>query len=188
MAMRATHDEWTVDMLDALPDDGNRYEVIDGVLFVTPAPSDVHQLVAGALFARLRQYLRPSTIGRALQSPADVRRPDRRRNRVQPDVFVVRLTDEKRPSYPFDLTDLLLAVEIESPSDPAYDYQTKRELYLSSGVPEYWIVSPNARTVARWRAGKDSAELLTSRLEWQPPGMTAPLIIDLPEFFDDALG
>jgi Uma2 family endonuclease len=188
MAMRATNAEWTVDMLDALPDDGNRYEIIDGVLFVTPAPSDVHQLVVGALQARLHQYLRPSTIARVLHSPADVRRPDRRRNRVQPDVFVVRLTDQKRPPYPFDLADLLLALEVESPSDPAYDYQTKRELYLSSGVPEYWIVSPTARTFACWGASKDSAELLTTRLEWQPAGMTVPLIIDLPEFFDDALG
>jgi Uma2 family endonuclease len=188
MAMPATHAEWTVDMLDALPDDGNRYELIDGVLFVTPAPSDVHQLVVGALFARLRQYLRPSTIARALHSPADVRRPDPRRNRVQPDVFVVRLADNKRPPYPFDLTDLLLAVEVESPSNSAYDYQTKRELYLSSGVPEYWIVSASARTFARWRTGPDTAELLTARLEWHPNGMASPLIIDLPEFFDDALG
>ena len=50
----------TVDMLDALPEDGQRYELIDGELFVTPAPSDVHQFVVGALYARLRQYLRPS--------------------------------------------------------------------------------------------------------------------------------
>ena len=57
MAMPAAHAEWTVDMLDALPDDGNRYELIDGVLFVTPAPSDVHQLVVGALYVRLREYL-----------------------------------------------------------------------------------------------------------------------------------
>lgn len=188
MAMRATHSEWTVDMLDALPDDGNRYELIDGTLFVTPAPSDVHQLVVGALHARVRAYLRPEPVARALISPADVRRPDRRRNRVQPDIFVVRLTDEKRPPYPFDLTDLLLAVEVESPNNQAYDHQTKRELYLSSGVPEYWIVNPNARTFARWRAGEEFAELLTTRIVWHPSGMTSPLTIELPEFFEDALG
>src|SRR5438552_4028497 len=111
MAMPAGQTEWTVDMLDALPEDGQRYEIIDGELFVTPAPSDVHQLVAGALYVRLREYLRPSNIARALCSPADVRRADRRRNRVQPDVFVVRLTDGQRPTYPYDLSDVLLAVE-----------------------------------------------------------------------------
>src|SRR5438067_13279241 len=103
MAMPAEYTEWTVDMLDALPDDGQRYELIDGELFVTPAPSDVHQLVVGALAGRLRSYLRPSTVGRAIHSPADVRRGDRRRNRLQPDVFVVRLTEGKRPPYPFEL-------------------------------------------------------------------------------------
>src|SRR5262245_2269013 len=150
MAMPSGHTEWTVEMLDALPGDGQRYEIIDGELFVTPAPSDVHQLVLGALYSRLRQYFRPSSVGRAFGSPSDVRRGDRRRNRVQPDVFVVRLIDNKRPAYPFDLADLLLAAEVESPSNPEYDYHTKRTLYLSSGVPEYWIVSPVTRTFARW--------------------------------------
>lgn len=188
MAMPAVHTEWTVDMLDALPDDGNRYEIIDGELFVTPAPSDVHQLVVLALGSRLRAYLRPSSLARVLHSPADVRRPDRRRNRVQPDIFVVRLIDGQRPRYPYDLTDLLLAVEIQSPSNAAYDYQTKRKLYLASGVPEYWIVSPEARTIARWRGMDDPAELLTTKLEWQPEGMAEPFSLELPEFFDDALG
>jgi Uma2 family endonuclease len=188
MAMPAGQLEWTVEMLDALPDDGQIYEIIDGELFVTPAPSDVHQLVVGALYARLRQYCRPSTVGRAFNSPADVRRGDRRRNRVQPDIFVVRLTENQRPSYPFDLTDLLLAVEVESPNNQAYDYQTKRKLYLSSGVPEYWIVNPIAQTFARWRGSADPGEILTGRLDWRPEGMAEPFALELTEFFDDALG
>ena len=187
MAMPTAHSDWTVDMLDALPDDGNRYEIIDGELFVTPAPSDVHQLVVGALLARLRAYLRPSSVGRAVHSPADVRRPDRTRNRVQPDIFVVRLIDGRRPTYPFDLADLLLVVEVESPSNPAYDYQTKRELYLGSGL-EYWIVNPDARTFARWRGSTDTGELIATRLEWKPEATSEPFALDLPEFFDDALG
>ena len=188
MAMPVPRAEWTVDRLDALPEDGNRYEIIDGELFVTPAPSDLHQLVVGALHARVRSYMRPTSVGRAFMSPSDVRREDRRRNRVQPDIFVVRLADNVRPPYPFDLSDLLLAVEVESPSNSAYDYQVKRELYLRGSVPEYWIVSPEARTFARWRRADDPAELLTQRIEWHPAGVAEPLIIDLPEFFEDALG
>lgn len=188
MAMQVGRAEWTVDMLDGLPDDGQRYEIVDGTLFVTPAPSDVHQSVVLALGSRLHRYLRPSAVGRALISPADVRRGDPKRNRVQPDVFAVRLDGGARPSYPFTLSDLLLAVEVESPSNPFYDHQTKRELYLTHGVPEYWIVSPAARTFIRWSTLSDPGETLTARLEWQPPGMTAPLVIDLPEFFDEALG
>jgi Uma2 family endonuclease len=188
MAMPATRTEWTVDMLDALPDDGQRYEIIDGELFVTPAPSDLHQYVVGELYARLLEYLRGSGVGHPVISPADVRRGDRRRNRVQPDIFVVRVTDAKRPAYPFDLIDLLLAVEVQSPSNPRYDYQTKRVLYLESGVPEYWIVSPDARTVSRWRRAEDPGEILSQRLVWQPTGMTNPFVLDLPGFFTQALG
>lgn len=175
-------------MLDALPDDGQRYEIIDGVLYVTPAPSDVHQLVIAALMTRLRAYLRPSSVGRVLPSPADVRRGDTQRNRVQPDLFVVRLVEGKRPAYPFAMSDLLLAAEVESPTNSAYDYQTKRELYLANGVPEYWIVNPTIRAFVRWRSVADPGEVLTSRLEWHPRGMAEPLTIDIPGFFDDALG
>src|SRR4051812_21399460 len=144
--------EWTVDMLDALPEDGQRYELIDGVLLVTPAPSDVHQLIAGELLSRLLAYLRPGMVGRPLVSPADVRREDRRRNRVQPDVFVVRLRDGQRPAYPNDVSDLLLAVEIASPSSGANDYPIKRGLYVNAGI-EYWVIDPQAQTFAVWRHG-----------------------------------
>jgi Uma2 family endonuclease len=61
--MPATHTDWTVEMLDALPDDGQRYEIIDGELFVTPAPSDVHQYVVAELLSRLLEYLRKSVRG-----------------------------------------------------------------------------------------------------------------------------
>jgi Uma2 family endonuclease len=188
MAMPAMRTDWTVDMLDALPDDDQRYEIIDGALFVTPAPSDFHQYIVGELHARLLDYCRGSGVGYPVMSPADVRRGDRRRNRVQPDIFVVRVTNGKRPAYPFDLTDLLLAVEVESPSNRRYDYQTKRVLYLENAVPEYWVVSPVARTVARWTRAEDPGEILSQRLAWQPAGMINPFVLNLPEFFAQALG
>jgi Uma2 family endonuclease len=188
MAMPATHVEWTVDMLDALPDDGQRYEIIDGALFVTPAPSDVHQYVVGELYARLLGYLRQSGIGHPVISPADVRRGDRSRNRMQPDIFVVRVTEAKRPAYPFDLSDLLLAVEVESPTNSSYDYQTKRLLYVNGGIPEYWIVSPDTRTIARWRGTVEPGEILSRQLVWRPEGMPEPFVLDVPDFFAEALG
>ena len=188
MSMPASRVDWTVEMLDALPDDGNRYEIIDGELFVTPAPSNWHQHVVGALYGRLRAYLRPSNVARAMLSPSDVRREDWKRNRVQPDVYAVRLIDGKQPEYPFNIADLILSVEVESPSNSAYDYHTKRRLYLASGIPEFWIVSPEARTFSRWRGPSEAGELLTTRFEWQPMGMPESLTIDIPEFFEDALG
>lgn len=185
--MPATHTNWTVDMLDALPDDGQRYEIIDGELYVTPAPSNIHQLVAGAFFTRVDAYLRQGKLARALFSPADVRKGDRSQNRVQPDVFAVRLLGGKQPEYPYDLGDLLLAIEVESPGNPLLDYQVKRELYLSHGVPEYWIANADARIVSRWRAVDDPGEVLSRRIEWHPHGMPAPLVLDLPHLFQDAL-
>ncbi len=186
--MPAAHTNWTVDMLDALPDDGQRYEIIDGVLHVTPAPSDVHQLVAAALHRRIHDYLRPSSIARALLSPADVRRDDRARNRVQPDVFAVRLLDGHRPPYPYSLSDLLLAIEVESPSNPLLDYQVKRVLYLSQGVPEYWIANADGRIVSRWRSVDDPGEVFSKHITWHPDGMPTALVVDLPALFDEALG
>jgi Uma2 family endonuclease len=187
MAMAATHADWTVNMLDALPDDGQRYELIDGELFVSPAPAEIHQLVAGRLYIVLEQYLRGSSVGRAMIAPSDVRRGDRTRNRVQPDVFVLRLTENKRPPYPYDVRDLLLAVEVPSPSNPSYDYHVKRKLYLSEGVGEYWVLNAEARNLSRWRDAADPGDVLSERVEWHPTGMAAPLVIDLPRFFDDAI-
>jgi len=188
MGMPAAQTDWTVDMLDALPDDGQRYELIDGVVYVTPAPSDVHQLVVFEFARRLYDYLRPTGLARVMQSPADVRKPDRERNRVQPDVFAVRLTDGKRPQYPFDLSDLLLTIEVESPSSLKLDYQIKRSLYLRNGIAEYWVVNPIARIVSRWRNADEPGEVFSSRIAWHPAGMAAPLVIDLPALFDDAMG
>src|SRR3954463_9562822 len=186
MGMRATRTGWTVDMVDALPDDGQRYELIDGELLVTPAPAEIHQLIVGELYARLREYLLRERVGRALVSPADVRRGDRSRNRVQPDVFVVRTENGKRPSYPYDLSDLLLAVEVSSPGNALIDYQRKRELYLASGVSEYWIINPDARNLSRWGRRDDTGQVLNGRVEWRPQGAATVFAMGLEEFFTSA--
>jgi Uma2 family endonuclease len=187
MAMPATHVDWTVEMLDELPDDGKRYEIIDGELFVTPSPRYAHQFVVGELHSRLLAYLKPTRLARPLFSPSDVRREDRRRNRVQPDIFVVRYVDGKRPTFPIDLKDLLLVVEVLSPPTANYDHHKKRKLYLDAGVPAYWIIDADARTVSVWRPGMTVAELHTERVEWHPDGMSLGLAVELEPFFREAL-
>ncbi len=181
-----TRSDWTVEMLDALPDDGQRYEIIDGELFVTPSPFPPHQVIAGAIYAELRTYLRGSTVGSAMISPSDVWRGERRKNRVQPDVFVLRSSDGKRPVFPFAMRELLLAVEVMSSGNPRYDYHVKRRLYLSEGVPEYWVVNGEARNVSRWRGTEDPGEVLSKRIEWHPSGMASPFVLDLDELFAEA--
>ena len=187
MGMPALRIDWTVDMLDALEDDGQRYELIDGELFVTPSPIDIHQMVVGELHALLRDYLRGRGIGKQMVSPSDVRRADRKRNRVQPDVFVVRLADGLRPPYPYDLGDLLLAVEVTSPSSRKLDYHTKRELYMSSGVATYWVIDAEARTVSCWSGSSDAGTIHSDVVRWFPNGAAEPFELALPQFFDDAV-
>jgi Uma2 family endonuclease len=189
MAMPLARDrtDWTVDELDALEDDGRRYEIIDGVLFVTPAPRDTHQFVVGEFAARLHEYLRTEKFGRMMTSPADVRRGDRTRNRVQPDVFVMRVVDGKRPFYPYEVHDLALIVEVLSRSSRRQDTGIKRDLYLREGAGEYWIVDPAARTVARWCVGADAADIFTDTIEWHLDGMRTTLHINLRELFEEAL-
>lgn len=186
MGMAATTHDWTVDMLDALPDDGQRYEIIDGELFVTPAPGMAHQEVVGELYYRLAAFLKTDVIGKAAISPSDVWRSERSRNRVQPDVFVLRRVAGVRAEYPYHLRDLLLAVEVVAPGNPLVDYHVKRELYQREGVAEYWVVDPDARIVTRWRGTDVPGEAIHQELRWMPEGMSTEFVLDLPTFFEDA--
>jgi Uma2 family endonuclease len=174
MAMPAQHTEWTVDMVRALPDDGNRYEVIDGELFVTPAPNVFHQRAVRELLFLLAPYVRANGIGEALMAPADVVVYGPRKF-VQPDVFVVPLVNDAPMRAWTDVGRLLLTAEVLSPSTERTDRGRKRILYKEKAVPEYWVVDTDARTVERYRPD-DSFEILTGSLEWRP--ITTPLRSD----------
>jgi Uma2 family endonuclease len=138
---------WTVDDLADLPDDGQRYEVIDGELFVTPAPSPRHQDAIAELYVLLREYLSRERVGHAYFAPADV--TFSRTRAVQPDLLVVPLIGGRRPDRFGDLGPLLLAVEVLSPSTARADRVAKRTMFRDEGVAEYWIVDLDARTIER---------------------------------------
>lgn len=186
MAAASGSTRWTADRVRALPNDGNRYEVIDGELFVTPAPTWDHQVAAFALAMRLHEYLRPSDIGAVMIAPADVEFDNDRM--VEPDVFVVPLVHGLRPRDWQEVGRLLLAVEILSPSSAHADRQVKRRLYQRERVPQYWVVDIDARLVERWRPEDVRPEILDQQLEWQPEPAHAPLVIDLVRYFADVLG
>lgn len=186
MGMPAATNDWTVAMLDALPDDGQRYEIIDGRLFVTPAPGEPHQDVVRDLLIKVAAYFDGTSIVHVVVSPSDVWKGERSRNRVQPDVFVLRRTDGKRPPYPYHMSEILLAVEVVSPGNPLLDYHVKRELYLSEGVREYWVIDPEARILFRWTSLDVPGEAISQTLRWKPEGMTDEFVLDLPAFFEKA--
>ncbi len=127
--------EWTVDDLDALPDDGLQYELFDGVLVVSPAPVPRHQRAVFAL-GRLLHAACPAEL-EVFLAPLDFR-PTRRRS-LQPDVLVARRDQvgEKNLQQP-----PVLAVEVLSPSTRAKDLILKRATYASSGVPYFWTFDP----------------------------------------------
>jgi Uma2 family endonuclease len=125
---------FTVDDLEAMPDDGRRYELIDGVLFVSPAPRWEHQHACVQLTVSLSLACPPELV--VFGPTPDVRKGAR--TSVQPDLCVVRSTD-LIPSEPY-LGVPLLAVEVLSPSSEGIDRLLKRDVYARLGVPQYWIV------------------------------------------------
>lgn len=126
---------WTVDDLDRLPDDGLRYELLDGTLLVTPAPVPLHQRAVGSVFFALRAQ-QPDSM-EVFVAPLDWR-PDLHTS-LQPDVLVARNEDvgPKNVSAP-----LLLAVEVLSPTTRRTDLLLKRSRYVEAGIPSYWVVDP----------------------------------------------
>jgi len=177
--------DWTADELELLPDDGNRYEIVDGELLVTPAPSWTHQGAAFELAVTLKSYAELQGL-QCILAPADVTFSPSRV--VEPDVFVVPLVDG-RPAARFeDVGRLVLAVEVLSPSTARADRQVKRRLYQSQGVPEYWIVDADVRLVERWRPGDAEPAMLRESLAWQPREGVEPLVIDLTGYFRKVVG
>lgn len=181
MGMPAQHTEWTAELARALPDDGNRYEVLDGELFVTPAPALGHQAVLARLFRLIDPYVREHRLGWTYWSPADIEFSPRRW--LQPDLFVVPDTGRGEPREWRDVTALLLAVEALSPTTARADRMKKRPIYQEHGVPEYWIVDTDSRLIERWRPADDRPEIIDRTLTWQPrPGIPA-LVVGLEEIF-----
>lgn len=179
-------EEWTAERALALPEDGKRYEVLDGVLAVTPAPSWRHQDVSGVLWQALQTYVREHRIGRAIAAPADVIFSSRRL--LQPDLFVVPDVDGRPPERWEDVRHLLLAIEILSPSTARHDRHTKRGIYMTEHVDEYWIVDTEARLIERWRHGESRPEVCAEALEWSPAEGRTPLVVDLGALFRAAFG
>ena len=172
---------YTVDEVLAFPEDGNRYELVDGELLVTPAPRVRHQVVLGRLHLAVGRFLQDHPVGDVFFAPADLFWRDT--DYVQPDLFVVpvgQVTNDWR-----DIRSLLLAVEVVSPSSSRADRIMKRRLYQRMEVPAYWIVDPDARLVEVWRPGDTRPEIATETVIWQVAVAAAELRVALEEIFKD---
>ncbi|MEO8333541.1 MAG: Uma2 family endonuclease [bacterium] len=159
-----------------------RYELIDGELLVTSSPSVPHQRFIVELLVLIRAYVIAHDVGEVLTSPADIELDQG--SVLQPDIFVIPPGLVVR-TWP-DVTALLLAIEVLSPSTARHDRVTKRIFFQKHRVPEYWIVDLEARLVERWRPDDVRPEILPDRLIWQPYAGVEPLTIDLTALFVNA--
>ena len=181
MGMPDTARRYTVDQVLAFPDDGNRYELVDGELLVTPAPASQHQAMVTEFAVSIGHYLksRPG-MARLLIAPADITWEGEQL--VQPDLFVVPAA-EVTSSWT-SIRTLLLAVEVVSPSSARGDRLTKRRLYQRQGVAIYWIVDPDARLVEVWHPEDRGPEIVTDVLKWRVTPDAEALVINLGEIFE----
>jgi Uma2 family endonuclease len=137
---------WTYEDWLRLPDDGFRYEVLNGELHTTPPPTLGHQNAVTELVTQMRNFAKQIGIGVVLTSPVGVRLPGQPVP-VQSDIVFVRAErrDILGESYVEGAPDLV--VEVLSPTNWLYDRREKLQAYQQVGVPEYWSVDYRARTV-----------------------------------------
>ena len=176
MAIRAKR--WTLDEVHRLPDDGNKYELLRGDLFLTPPPSETHETILARLSRILVPFVAEQRLGMVYHPRAVLRHEG---SEVEPDLMV-------RGSNPGDDWDSaptpILVVEVLSDSTRRRDHVQKRKFYLEASVPEYWIVDPDHETVRV--VTPDAADVVvTNELMWSPGGVTRPLLISLSEVFSE---
>lgn len=179
MAMPLHLPTYTVDDLEDFPNDGNRYELLDGFLIVTPSPGFPHQLVATRLAALLTNYLNP--LGKAVVvGPGAVElRP---RTHLEPDVLVLPAPRHGQKEWQ-DFSHWWLAVEVLSRSSRFYDRNVKRDAYLALGVAEVWLVDWREGLVLSSRRDGPRDSEAREQLVWSPPELSEDLTIDLPPLF-----
>jgi Uma2 family endonuclease len=175
--------EWTYAEYARLPDDGNRYEVTDGEVCVTPAPGPRHQRIAAKLFMLLHAYVQKQHVGEMLW---DVDLLFVNGQFLRPDMVFVPtnaqpgVTDRGVESVPG------LVVEVLSPHSSKIDRVLKPPRYRDFGVPEYWVVDPHAKSIEAYRLQEKGVEpeVHTVVLRWQPDPTASALELGVPEVFE----
>lgn len=169
---------WTLEELHSLPDDGNKYELLHGELFVTPATAPDHETAIARLHAVLLRFVMAHRLGYVFSGNPVIQQGG---SEVIPDLLV---RQPPAPGSDWASAPLpILVVEVLSPSTRRRDHEYKRPYYLDEvGVPEYWIVDPDRRSITVMRPGA-SGYTTQDRLTWSPPRVEATLEIELDDVF-----
>ena len=177
---------WTYDDYQDFPEDGKRYELVHGEVFVTPAANTRHQDIVGWVFATLYDHVRRHRLGRVFVAPYDV---------------VLSQTDVVEPDVLFVASaaaDLITKANLQGPptlavevlSDPRHDRVRKRKLYAQFGVPEYWLVDPDGERVEVYRlaAGEYAVPTILEAGRALGTGLLPGLSLDVAELLAAGLG
>lgn len=160
-----------------LPDDGKRYEIVDGILHVAPAASPAHQRAVARLYGILDRYFEARRLGEVFLAPIDLILTDH--DVVQPGLMVV--ADPAQVSARGIEAPPLLAVEVLSASTASRDRNVKAQRYAALGIAHYWLVDPDARRLECYRleagvyrlVAEAEAQQTATHPDW--PDLTIPL-------------
>jgi Uma2 family endonuclease len=181
MAVAMAVKKWTLEELHRLPDDGNKYELVRGELFVTPPPGEEHETVLAKLSALLTPYVQENGLG-LVYHPRAVMRYDK--SEVEPDLMVRQPhPNRKRRDTDWDSAPIpILVVEVLSAYTRRREFNQKKELYLDASVAEYWIVDSESRTITIVKPG-ESMRVEATQLTWSPAGADQPLTFGIATIF-----
>jgi Uma2 family endonuclease len=173
---------WTYSEYARFPDDGNRYEVIDGEVLVTPSPSPNHQHVLGTLHMQMRTYVERFGLGVVL---LDVDLLFATGQFLRPDLLFVPA--ERRDGISDRGVEVApgLVVEVQSPTSASIDRVKKPRRYGDFGIPEYWVLAPTEGAVWIWHfaQGATEPEHITGSFQWKPEGAAEPLTLETAQLF-----
>lgn len=150
---------WTYEDYRELPDDGKRYEVIGGKLYVSPSPSIRHQTLSRRVQFLFYQGERAGQ-GYIFNAPADLRLETA--DPVQPDLIYLRADQRAQIKKNFLVGPPALIVEIQSPSPARLDRVNKLHAYAAAGVPQYWLLDPGSATLEVLKLDGESYRVLAA--------------------------
>jgi Uma2 family endonuclease len=183
MAMPLTVPRYTIQDLESFPDDGNRYELLDGVLLVTPAPGMPHQAVLARLMSAINVYLARFNDATAFSPGVIEIEP---RHHLEPDLLIVPNTEiprELQSAKWSRVRDWWLAVEVSGIGSDIYDRDFKGPAYLAMGVREYWRLDVRERCLYVSRQEGPVEDAHHEDVTWLPPSRSESLRIALADLF-----
>lgn len=155
----------TVDDLEIMPEDDNRYELIEGELIVSRAPGFTHQEILGNFYFHIKNFLNQNPIGRVVFTPGVI---FNEYNSVIPDLVFIsneRLAEVLLNERVMGAPELIIEIVSPGKENSRRDRIVKRQTYAKFGVREYWVVDPQSRSIEVYRLQEQSLELVATHTD-----------------------